>query len=460
MSGIVLSLNLKKVNANTSVNKLVDEMTRDEKNAKDYDDGVRQIDITKTKKNKHFKPKGTTDIEKLRKEIIKEANEKRANTKRLDKNGNEITLQKLRANAVDLVTGVIQFEKEVLEDLDENEVMKLYQHAVQEVGSDKDKYGDLLLASLHLDESVPHVQFISSVINDEGKSIANRGIMKGAHTLSKLQTDFSESVNTRVKNDKGLNHLNLSVKRGRNRTTETYKERKDFIYKNTGIKLNRSNEELEEQLYDLATNIEDPYGAVLNEQGEFKQVVFKSIREAFDRLEPEDYKDEDNTFLKRMGRKIKGATDNEEKFRQMDEEGFEKMMKKAEEGNPRTLKKIFMFYAERMKEREEELEEEEERLREQKEKLKEKEEEMAEKLEKDIERKVKRMHNAEFRRLEEEVPELRSRYNELSYSYDSLDRNHQRLMRSSKKGDEALKYIKAKGLSKDFENYRSYGKEL
>lgn len=458
MSDIVLSLNLKKVNANTSVNKLVDEMTRDEKNAKDYEDGVRQIDVTKTKNNKHFYPKGTTDIDLLRKEIIKEANEKRANTKRLDKNGNEITLQKLRANAVDLVTGVIQLEKEVLEDLDENEVKKLYQHAVQEVGSDKDKYGDLLLASLHLDESVPHVQFISSVINDEGKSIANRGIMKGRHTLSKLQTSFSENVNERVKNDEKLNHL--TVKRGKNRMTLTHKERRKLIKDKTFIDLNRSNEEFEDELYELSEKLDDPYGTVLNEQVEFKQVVFKSIREAFDRLEPEDYKDEDNTFLKRMGRKIKGATDNEEKFRQMDEEGFEKMMKKAEEGHPRTLKKIFMFYAERMKEREEELEEEEERLRIQKEKLKEEKEEMADKMERNFKASYDNYFNSKYRELIESHEKFRDGYFEKRRENESLSRNNKSLSRSRKKGDEALKYIKAKGLSKDFENYRSYGKEL
>ena len=70
----VVSVNMKKIKATTSVNRLLDENYRTEETAKKYDDGHRNIDIKATQDNVFLidRPK---DYDKIRKEKINRVNE-------------------------------------------------------------------------------------------------------------------------------------------------------------------------------------------------------------------------------------------------------------------------------------------------------------------------------------------------------------------------------------------------
>lgn len=65
-----LSINRKKVKASKSVNGLVKEYFRDEKNADKFDDGHRLIDVAKTKDN--------VILDQARRKSIKVVNQKRS----------------------------------------------------------------------------------------------------------------------------------------------------------------------------------------------------------------------------------------------------------------------------------------------------------------------------------------------------------------------------------------------
>lgn len=73
-----LSINRKKVKASKSVNGLVKEYFRDEKNADKSDDGHRLIDVAKTKDNVILYHSRSNNLDQARRKSIKVVNQKRS----------------------------------------------------------------------------------------------------------------------------------------------------------------------------------------------------------------------------------------------------------------------------------------------------------------------------------------------------------------------------------------------
>lgn len=205
------SLYLEKVKMNESVNEIIDKRMRTYKavkiNTNNFDENSDAI---------HYAPKGTMDIDSLRKDIVKEVNVKRMNTTTLDKNGNSRRLGKLRKGTVDTISGTIEFSRNIMEEytlknkitkISNKQTIKMCWRAIQEIEENAEKYGELLSATIYLYRANPLIHFVTSTIDEKGKPIANNKILAGKDKLAELKSNFANNVDVRISSDKLLRNF-------------------------------------------------------------------------------------------------------------------------------------------------------------------------------------------------------------------------------------------------------------
>lgn len=172
-----LSINRKKVKASKSVNGLVKEYFRDEKNADKSDDGHRLIDVAKTKDNVILYHSRSNNLDQARRKSIKVVNQKRSErpddfVRRSDyfseksyKSALNSARRKLRKDGVDVITSVVQPSADFINQFDRSQQIQFFQDCLDVMNSDRETYGRTLAAVVHFDENIPHMQVISSTIS-------------------------------------------------------------------------------------------------------------------------------------------------------------------------------------------------------------------------------------------------------------------------------------------------------
>lgn len=208
----VVSVNMKKIKATTSVNRLLDENYRTEETAKKYDDGHRNIDIKATQDNVFLidRPK---DYDKIRKEKINRVNESRGqrvepvlelkNSRRALKEKGNLkstnnkhisSTRKLRSDTVDTIGIVVQPDAEFINFLSHDDQVKFFSDALDVIKNDYEYFGNVETAVIHFDETTPHLQILASTINEETLSSEAKMIMGNKTKMSNRQDVLAEGL--------------------------------------------------------------------------------------------------------------------------------------------------------------------------------------------------------------------------------------------------------------------------
>ncbi|MBG9989162.1 plasmid recombination protein [Aerococcaceae bacterium DSM 111176] len=195
-----LSINRKKLKRGSSVGNLYKEYTRDESNAEYYDKDGRAIDTTKTGDNvtlvdvfAKFKaqdqvPDDLTfdDFREVQIGIFDKARASR------DDGGDS---RRLRSDAVDIITNVVQPSAEFINSLSREQQIEFFKDTLQVMVDDKGTWGTPLVASVHFDETTPHMQVMTSTLNHDDQLGASVNKMFGNKTkMSRDQSRFVEQV--------------------------------------------------------------------------------------------------------------------------------------------------------------------------------------------------------------------------------------------------------------------------
>lgn len=211
----VVSVNLKKIKATASVNKLLDENYRTKSTAKKYDDGHRNIDIQATQDNV-FLIDRPIDHDKARKEKINRVNESRGqriepvlalkNSKRALKekgalkstnNKHIASTRKLRSDTVDTIGIVVQPDAEFINALSHDEQVEFFSDALDVIKDDYEYFGAVETAVIHFDETTPHMQILTSTINEETLSSDTKMIMGNKTKMSNRQDVIADGLKSK-----------------------------------------------------------------------------------------------------------------------------------------------------------------------------------------------------------------------------------------------------------------------
>lgn len=240
-----LSINRKKLKRGSSVGNLYKEYTRDESNAEYYDKDGRAIDTTKTGDNvtlvdvfAKFKaqdqvPDDLTfdDFREVQIGIFDKARASR------DDGGDS---RRLRSDAVDIITNVVQPSAEFINSLSREQQIEFFKDTLQVMVDDKGTWGTPLVASVHFDETTPHMQVMTSTLNHDDQLGASVNKMFGNKTkMSRDQSRFVEQVQAK----------GWQVERGIQRIDNpAYQNFKDEAQAQ-GVEVNRLNDELPFEMF-------------------------------------------------------------------------------------------------------------------------------------------------------------------------------------------------------------------
>lgn len=258
----VVSVNMKKISAKNKVNRLLDENYRSEKTARFYDDGHRLISTKKTKENV-FLIERPENYDKERKEKFQLINKRRAERddtrlkdddfrKSISKEElqkltrkNVAQKRKLRADTVDTIGIVIQPDADFINSLDRDKQIDFFKDSLGVLKSDYNHFGKVETAVIHFDENTPHMQCLSTALNQQKLTSDAKIIFGNKSKMSEKQTVFAD----------GLKAKGWDVERGAKRIDNpSYKNFNDEI-KRAGYRFNRHNEKLLlHQFGDVAQN--------------------------------------------------------------------------------------------------------------------------------------------------------------------------------------------------------------
>ncbi|MGX4645700.1 plasmid recombination protein [Holzapfeliella sp. JNUCC 80] len=248
MTGII-SVNVKKIKATTKVNRLLDENYRTQKTAQKYDDGKRIISTDKTVEN-IFLLDRPENFDRTRKERFKQINLKRSQRRdtRLDNdkfkcnlskqelrkltNQNINKTRKLRSDTVDLLGLVIQPDAEFINRLNRDEQIKYFDDALSVLQDNYTEFGAIATAVIHFDENTPHMQVLSSVLNEQTLKSDASFVVGNKSKLSNKQDIVANGMKA-----KGWN-----VKRGIKRIDNPDYQNFKSELTQQGFKLNRYND--------------------------------------------------------------------------------------------------------------------------------------------------------------------------------------------------------------------------
>lgn len=283
MSDNVISLNRKKIKASTSIRGLYNEYTRDEKNAKKYDDGTRLIDTNKTKFNEVLFDKTDGHIEKMRHEKIRKFNKLREirtdlNTiadapdtftkKKSPKYGKQRTLEekqdwvdranrvktrKLQKNSNDMLENVVQLGVDALSGLDEEQQELAYKSALNVMLNNPKDYGDVYVAALHKDENSMHLQVLTNILDDDTLDSNANKIFGNKSKMSNAQDIFVNQVNE----DLAKHGYDFGLKRGIKRIDNPDYQGFKSEMKRDGYEVTRYNDRELKPLYEQKKKLED-----------------------------------------------------------------------------------------------------------------------------------------------------------------------------------------------------------
>lgn len=217
-----------KVKSKTPVRDLMKEYFRDEKTAYKYDNGVRNIDTSKTKDNVAI-IKPPENFDRIRRERINQLSEERK------KKGQRA----MRSDTVDLIETVIQADREMLKKMTREEQIKFYKTCIEVMQEDEKTYGKIDAAVIHFDETTTHAQVLSSTLDFENHKSRAKEMIGNRVKMSVDQTEFVHAVQ-----NKGYTY----VTRGKNRVEENYRERKKEQEEKFKVKINRHNEHIIDEI--------------------------------------------------------------------------------------------------------------------------------------------------------------------------------------------------------------------
>lgn len=220
--------NRKKVKSKTPVRDLMKEYFRDEKTADKYDNGVRNIDTSKTKDNVAI-IKPPENFDRIRRERINQLSEERK------KKGQRA----MRSDTVDLIETVIQADSEMLKKMTREEQIKFYKSCIEVMQEDEKTYGKIDAAVIHFDETTTHAQVLSSTLDFENHKSRAKEMFGNRVKMSVDQTEFVHAIQK-----KGY----TGVTRGKNRVEVNYRERKKEQEEKFKVNINRHNEHIIDEI--------------------------------------------------------------------------------------------------------------------------------------------------------------------------------------------------------------------
>ena len=228
-------MNRKKVKANRSVRDLMKEYFRDEETAQKYDNGVRNIDVDKTKDNVVL-VKPSDDFDKVRRERLElMSNRRRENGQRA-----------MRKDTVDALTTVVQPGQEFINKMTRDEQIQFFKDVKEVMEDDPDTYGKIDAAVIHFDETTPHMQVLTSTLDFENNRSNAKRMIGNKTKMSIDQTNFVKSVQAK----------GYDVERGINRLDNNYKEQKEQLEDKYKVQINRHNEQLINELEEREKQID------------------------------------------------------------------------------------------------------------------------------------------------------------------------------------------------------------
>lgn len=250
MTGVV-SVNIKKIKATASVNRLLDENYRDEKTAEKYDDGHRVIRTDETGENV-FLLQRPENYDRARKDRIRQINDARAargagpriSNKAAIARG-ETTLQaertrqaagtrKLRADTVDTLGLVVQPSRDFIAGLTREDQTRFFQAALEVLQEHPEEFGQIETAVIHYDENTPHMQCLSSTLNFDTLTSDAKKICGNKSKLSHKQTILAD----------GLQARGWDVERGLQRVDNPVYQNWKTDMEARGYEVNRHNDRL------------------------------------------------------------------------------------------------------------------------------------------------------------------------------------------------------------------------
>lgn len=185
-----LSINRKKIKRGTKLGQLHAEYTRNEENAGRYDDGKRNIDVSRTRENVTLFDQTGGNIDDFRRDRLSRFDELRASRSEGDK-------RRIRSDAVDVVSSVIQPSKDFIESLPREEQIQFFRDCLSVMEDDPNTFGETLVAVIHFDESTPHMQVMSSALDKKSLSPNAKRMFGNKSKMSSDQTAFVRGVQGR-----------------------------------------------------------------------------------------------------------------------------------------------------------------------------------------------------------------------------------------------------------------------
>ena len=250
MSGRRMSVNIKKIGAQTSANRLVRENYRDERNADQYDDGHRAIDTARTADNVYLIDP-PDDYDQIRRDRIEEINEQRSknydmrlrvsnNVEKLRQSGDlqaeksrEVAkTRKLRSDTVDTLGIVVQMPPEMADVWSRDQQTQFFRDCLDYMMAHPEEYGHIDTAVIHYDENSPHMQCLASTLNRETLTSDAKKIVGNKTKMSDRQTHLADAMRS-----KGWD-VRRGVKRVNNPEYRNFKSDMDRL----GIEVNRHND--------------------------------------------------------------------------------------------------------------------------------------------------------------------------------------------------------------------------
>ena len=235
MSENHVMMNREKVKASRSVKDLMKEYFRDDETARKYEDGVRNIDIDKTKDNVFLKapPEHYDKVRRERMDML---------SKRRKENGQ----RGMRKDTVDCITTLVQTGGEFINKMNREEQIKFFEDVKEVIEDNPETYGRIDAAVIHFDETTPHMQVISSSLDFENNRSNAKRMFGNKTKMSMDQTNFVKSVQAK----------GYDVERGLNRVDNNYKKQKEQRENKYKVQINRHNEHLINELEERETNID------------------------------------------------------------------------------------------------------------------------------------------------------------------------------------------------------------
>ena len=309
--------NRKKVKSKTPVRDLMKEYFRDEKTADKYDNGVRNIDTSKTKDNVAI-IKPPENFDRIRRERINQLSEERK------KKGQRA----MRSDTVDLIETVIQADSEMLKKMTREEQIKFYKSCIEVMQEDEKTYGKIDAAVIHFDETTTHAQVLSSTLDFENHKSRAKEMFGNRVKMSVDQTEFVHAIQK-----KGY----TGVTRGKNRVEVNYRERKKEQEEKFKVNINRHNEHIIDEIEKDKRNIKgikkDVVDGLVRDYPKMKIVRNKKTHEMSESFESKAMQEElhsyslENVLLLKnqldeytRKQREKELKEREEKLKQQEEE--------------------------------------------------------------------------------------------------------------------------------------------